>query len=331
MRKLALLLFFGACGSGAPAPAPQFLAGLDKAVRIHCTPFVSETLGFRVSEIKTENDHLLVTYQEERRVVILDDSLHVRRLFQFDKEGPRGVRLPASAAIQDSVLYVVDRPLPRLKRFTLAGVPLEDLRLQFSPVRIAAVRDELAIIPMVYGRYPESLLFSYAHDRIVSLQVRPVDYPDLTLKMLANIQATAVLDAELLMMHQFMVPRGYRWRPGSAPIAVGALLPQEVRKSVGYVPPLPLDEQAMKPVLAVAIDVAADKAGKRFVILTRSGRQLGSHSEKVLIRTTPDLRFTDAFLLPVNAGHLALVDSGRTAVVIDEEDAWFTCPLQQTR
>jgi hypothetical protein len=100
-----------------------------------------------------------------------------------------------------------------------------------------------------------------------------------------------------------------------------------VKNKVGYVPPLPLDEEALRPALAVALSIAAHPDAHNYVILTRSGRTVDGHSEKLLIRTTSKLEFVDAFLLPVNAGELALIDSGKRAIVIDEEDTWHTCRL----
>ena len=204
---------------------------------------------------------------------------------------------------------------------------LPDVRLDFVPARVTSVGSTVVIIPFAMGRYAQSLLYVLDGDVVVPQKIQPQEFANVSVMMLANALSVAELDGRLLLAHQFMMPRAYLWRPGATPAVRAVPLPREVMNSIGYVPPLPLDSAALRPLLAVAVSLAADVSKHRFVFLTRSGRMINGRFEKVLVRTDSALNHLDSFRLPISAGHLALLDAGRTAVLVDEDGGWHTCPL----
>ncbi|MGQ0814139.1 MAG: hypothetical protein ACT4O1_06700 [Gemmatimonadota bacterium] len=329
MRKLALpLILLLACGDD-DAPRVQLLDGIPAKARLACSIADISISGLAVRELGSGADgRLLALLDDDRRVVLLDDQLNTRWSFRFDKEGPKGVAIPTSAVLIDSTLYVVDRQLPRIRRFTVGGTVLSDVELDFVPLRLVNVADRLAIIPAVLGRYPPWLLYVLEGDTAVPQPIQPFDDANVSIKMLGNMMSTAVLNDQLLLVHQYLTPRAYLWRQGSQPRPVTVSLPREFRRSIGYLPPVPLDEAALEPVLAIALAAAADPISNEFLVLMRSGRKLNQHYEKALFRTDAQFNYIDAARLPMNAGHLAVISSRDLAVLIDEEGGWYTCPLR---
>ncbi len=328
IKPALLLLLLVACGN-SESNGVRFVHGLaDRSPRLACKDALTANRGEAVAELKSlTGAKLLAIFPDARRIDILDSDLNAASTLVFDTDGPWGVRIPTSAALIDSVLFVVDRQKPLLRRFTLSGRVLPDVHLNFVPLTIAAVGRRLAITPAVFGRSPGQLLYQLREGQAVSLGIAPWDAANVSVKLIGNMVSMAVLDGKLFIAHQFLTPRAYLWQPDSRPHRVRLPLPEGVRAAVGYVPPLPLDEAAMKPVLVGALAATADPVRKHFLFLTRSGSMLGAHFEKLLIRTDPELNLVDAFRLPVNAGHVALLPERDQVVVIDEEGSWFTCRL----
>ncbi|MGQ0561446.1 MAG: hypothetical protein ACT443_06175 [Gemmatimonadota bacterium] len=328
MRWLALLPFLLACGAGSADDARFIRDFRERAQPLACTPAaVGDSLG-TVAELSARAEGgLLAVFPDDRLVLALNDELVPQRTIVFDADGPRGVATPISAVVLNGILHVIDRQRPLIRRFRQDGTPLSAVELDFLPLHLASAGGRILITPAVVGRYPASLLFVLDRETAEPIDIPVRDFANVAVKMLGNMTATAALGDRLLVAHQFMTPRAYVWRYGSRPEQRPIPLPAELERSVGYVPPLPLDEAALEPVLTVALAASADPVARRFILLTRTGGKRNGHFEKALIRTDSALNFLDAFLLAQNAGHFAYLPRRRVGVLIDDEGRWFTCPL----
>lgn len=328
MRGFALLLLALAGCFISDGPQAQLIDGLPSKPLLNCDSVGLLAGGIPVRELTTMRDsRLLVIPDVGREVQLLNGRLDMEWSFEFDRDGPKGVTIPTSAVLIDSVLYVIDRQIPRIRRFTLGGAVLSDIELDFIPLRLADVAGTLVVIPAVIGRYPPSLLYIMQGDTAVSQHVVPFDDANASIKMLGNVVAPAVLNDRLLMVHQFLTPRAYLWSAGSGTRTLQPPVAREFKGSIGYLPPIPLDESAMEPVLAVALAAAALPASEQFAVLVRSGGKIGERFEKAIVFTDAELNYTDAVRLPMNAGHLAVLHDSDRLVLVDEEGQWHTCPM----
>lgn len=328
MRRFALpLLVLSGC-SFSDGPQPQLLDGLPAKPLLRCASVEPAAGDVPVRELGTTADgRLLVTLETGREVLLLNTRLEKEASFVFDPAGPRGVAIPLSAALIDSVLYVIDVQMPKIRRFTLDGAVLSDIELDFVPQRLVDVNGTLAVIPAVIGRYPSSLLYTMRRDTAISQGIAPFNDPNASIKMLGNLVAVAVLDDRLLLVNQYLTPRAYHWSATSGSRALEAPVAREFKKSIGYIPPIPLDESALEPVLAVALGAASHPGRDQFAVLVRSGAKIGERFEKAIVITDAELNYSHAVRLPMNAGHLAILRDSDRLVLVDEEGQWHTCPL----
>jgi hypothetical protein len=328
MRTLALLLVLTSACNWQGRSRIRYVRGLaEHATSLQCLVAPAPFADQDVAELKAfGTDQLIAVVPGQRRVALIDDSLRVAWSMVFDSVGSQALNVPISATILDSVLYVVDRQKRVLRRFALNGAALTDIPLDFLPVQVNASGGKLFVTPAVLGRYPGSLLYVLRGTTPVAQPVKPRAYSAVSVGMLGNATAVAGLRDEVLILHQFITPRAYIWRDGAVH-RVPVPLATEFRRRVGYVPPLPLDEQALRPMLVVALAAAADSARAKYMLLVRSGRMQRGRYEKALLETDDGLRVNRAFLLPVNAGTFALLASRRTAIALDEENKWYQCPL----
>lgn len=328
MRSFALpLLVLSGC-SFSDGPQPQLLDGLSNKPVLDCESVEAVAGDIPVRELATMADgRLLVTLETGREVLLFNTRLEKEASFVFDPAGPRGVAIPLSAALIDSVLYVVDVQMPKIRRFTLSGAVLSDIALDFVPQRLVDVDGTLAVIPAVIGRYPSSLLYTIQGDKAITQRIAPFDDPNASIKMLGNLLAVAVLGDQLLLVNQYLTPRAYLWSPATGTRALEAPVAREFKESIGYIPPIPLDESALEPVLAVALSAASHPARDQFAVLLRSGAKIGERFEKAVVITDAELNYLDAVRLPMNAGHLAILRDSDRLVLVDEEGQWHTCPL----
>lgn len=327
MRKLALLLLtIVACGEHEPEV--RLLSGLHDKPVLPCEPRETRLTGFSVKELSNDADGALhVLLDDERSFHRLDGSLQPTWTLQFDEHGPRGARAPTSAVIMDSVVYLVDRPLPRLKRFALDGRPLTGVELPFIPLELVRHNDDLLVLPAVMGDHPENLVYRLSGERLAPEPLKPYEARHATIKAVANMLAPAVLHDRVLLVHEFVTPTAYLWRGSNAPVRIPAPVAREFASSVGYEPPMPPAAGTMERMLAVALAVTARPAAGEFLVLARSGFNGPGHQEKILLRMDSAFQYLDAYRVDMNAGFLAMMPDSQGIVLVDEEYNWHTCRL----
>lgn len=328
-REIALLTLTLTACANAPESTVDFVRlDASNTTPATCSEVNTPMTGATLAQLAAvSSDRIIAVFPEERQVALLDDSLHVVWTRTFDSVGPRGVAEPIGSALLDSVLFVIDQQRPVLRRFDPDGEPLATINLNFVPAAIAVAAGKLLVIPAVIGRFPTSLLYILEGDSLRAARITPANFDNVSVKMLGNLLAIAPSSRGAVLIHQFLTPRAYEWAPNE-PIRTLALpLPAAARRSVGYVPPVPLDSAALHPALVAAIAAARDDRQNGYVILTRSGKKLRTASEKVLLLTDSMLQFRAARSLPVNAGHLAMLSRRNAAVVVDEEGRWHTCSM----
>jgi hypothetical protein len=327
MKPVVLPLLLLAIGCQKAADSPAFVDGLDRAP-IACTEHASLNMPGTAGEISAAGDTALAAlFPDAGTVLLLNQRLDVVRRLQLDEHGPRGVSDPSSVLMRDSLLYVADAKGQKILSFDWTGRVTSFTRTDFVPIQLAAVGEDIAIAPAVIGRFPGTLLYTMRDNNLTRREVPTIDFADVTLKGLGNrIRMLSTADG-LVLIHQFFTPRAWLWQnnelfPLQVPLASG------VRSAVGYRPPLPLDEEALRPALVVANDAARGPDGE-LLILTRSGAIRRGGFEKAILRTSSDLAYLSGYRLPVNAGLMAYLAAPRKIVLVDDEDRWYTCALPQ--
>jgi hypothetical protein len=327
MSKLALLLLPGlfACDRSA-APEPVFIDGIDSAPLLACTEHDGTMMPGSPLELATLNDTVVAAlFADARTFVLLDSSLTELRRVEFAKDGPNGVLDPASVLIHGDSLYVADAKGERVTVLDWNGRAGRSVRTEFTPLQVIRHGDDVAVVPAVIGRFPGTLLFDLRGNNLVRRTVPVVDFPDLTTKALGNRVKLLALGDELLLLHQFFTPRALRIADG-LPRELRVPLPNAARRAIGYRPPLPLNDEALRPALVVANDAVVTERNE-ILMLVRSGRSKGDRFEKAIMRTDSLLNYLTAYRLPVGAGLLGYFPRNRLALVVDEEDQWHTCVL----
>ena len=322
---LLLLLFLGGCNERAATP-PVFIDDVARAPLLACT----ERDGLRMPGSATELSRLgdtavVALFGEARTVLLLNDSLRVLRQVELAREGPHGVADPASVVADGDSLLIADAEEQRLSVLDWSGNRRGVMEVDFAPIHIARAGNRIAIAPAVMGRFPGTLLFSLRHGEIVREDVSVVEFADLTTKALANRVKLLPVPDGLVVLHQFFTPRALHITDnGQRELRVP--LASALKRSVGYVPPLPLNDEALEPALMVASD-AAVAGDNELLLLVRTGRSDGDNFEKAIMRTDNQLNFMAAYRLPAYPGLLGYLPRTRTAVLVDEEDRWYTCRL----
>jgi hypothetical protein len=303
-----------------------------KSVEVECSvvPF-PEGRGAEVTYLTSVGDSAVLALSgESREVFLLDPELRTKWSVLFDRQGPRGLLNPQAAAlVADSLLYVVDRPSLALDVFDLRGSPKEDLDVGIQPDRIASTPGGLVVTSLLAPVRRGSLARFVSWDgQTRDLPVDPLRFSDWRLETLANLmEVVSYPGGRIVLAHRFFEPRAFLTddvRRGSfTPVAIP--LPDGLARSVGFQPVPPFEEEELKRILPPVIDAAADTETGDFLYLTRSGRRLGEHFEKAIIRVTPDFRYRASYLLPVNGGLFAYRSRERESIVVDDWGRWHTC------
>jgi hypothetical protein len=321
---LLLLLLFWSCRDRREV-APVFV-DLDHAVVLACSEYDGLAMPGAATELSRSGDSAVVAlFGEARTILLLDDSLTVLRRLVLTRDGPDGVHDPVSIIERGDSLIIAEAEGQRLSVFDWSGVRRHSAETDFAPLQIVTAGDRIAIAPAVVGRFPGTLLFNWRDGRIQREAVGVVEFPDLTTKALGNRVRLLPVHDGLIVLHQFFTPRALHITDsGLRTLAVPLARP--LKAAIGYVPPLPLNDEALRPALVVAND-AAVADDRELLLLVRTGRRTGDRFEKAIMRTDHSLNFISAHRLPVSPGLLTYLPRSRTAVLVDEEDRWFTCPL----
>jgi hypothetical protein len=277
--------------------------GIEHAPLHACVQNAVDLPGSATELSRAGDSAVVALFKDARAVLQLDDQLRVLRRVELAQHGPHGVEDPVSVLVRADSLFIADAEGQRIGVFDWSGAR------------------QRAII----GRFPGTLLFRLAEDTVIRREVGPVEFADLTVKALGNRVKLLPMRDGLIILHQFFTPRARYLSAGgqrelAVPLAAG------LRKAIGYVPPLPLNDEALQPALVVANDAALAE-NNQLLLLARTGRTRGDHFEKAILRTDSLLHFLSAYRLTASPGLMAYLPRTRTVVLVDEEDRWFTCPL----
>lgn len=327
MPKLVLLLLVVLCACGEPPQVQTaFIDGVETAPLLECTALDGANMPGSPIELSAIGDTAIAAlFDDARTLLLLDSRLRVLRRVDFARAGPNAALAPASVAIHADSLFIADAKGERIIVFDWLGRAARTIRTDFAPVQIVRRADGFAVVPAVVGRFPGTLLFELRAGGVIRRDVAVVDFPDLTTKALGNRVKLLAVGDRLLLLHQFFTPRALLiGEHGQNLLRVP--LPAGARKAVGYVPPLPLNDEALRPALVVANDAAVTEK-KEILMLVRSGRQRGDGFEKAIMRADSALNFVAAYRLPVGAGLLGYVAREHAVVVVDDDDQWHRCTL----
>ena len=203
--------------------------------------------------------------------------------------------------------------------------------MAFPPDAVAAFGEGLLISRLALQDGPASLLYHLGSRGLTGLEVPPFPVQDWRLRALANaLELSIAPTGRAVAAHRNLIPRVYvgqltqdalpgPWKTLPLP------LPGEARRWWGPIPTSPPEEGGgwLTPVLAALLLPGTDE----YVYLTRSGRELSGHSEKVVLKVDVDFRYMGGIRLEMNAGFMALDPDGPALLLVDEADRWFRCEL----
>lgn len=335
MRKSILfsLSFLAGCGGDAPTTAPTYAIVPEvpgDAARVQCERVELE--GFPApTEIRLTNDSTWTVLDAAgRQVVELDDVLRVRSRTTFAAAGPGSADHAVSvAALGDTAWAVADRSGLRIVLLSRAGRELATIPLDFVPHSIEPLPDgALLVTAMPFGTKPPSLAVRISADSAAPLPLPRRSYQDMTVNALGNTALVETLsDGSALVIHQFLSPRAFRLGADGAVTTLTVPTPAGTRHTIEYVPHSPITEDQMPKTLLPAMAVSVDRGRREVHLLTRSGRELDGRPERVVLRLTEELAFLQGFLLDVPAAGLVYLPRTERAIVFDDEDRFFSCPL----
>jgi hypothetical protein len=323
---LLLLLFLWSCRDRTDDAAPIFHDEIERAPVLACTEHDALAMPGAAAELSASGDTAVVAlFADARTVLLMDDALRVRARVELAQHGPDGIADPVSVIAEGDSLVIADAEAQQISVFDWSGTRLSSMATEFAPLQLVRAGDRIAIAPAVVGRFPGTLLFTLRAGRVQREEVGVVEFPDLTTKALGNRVRLLPSPAALIVLHQFFTPRALRissreQRTLRVPLARG------MAGTLGYIPPLPLNDEALEPALVVAND-AAPAGSNEFLLLVRTGRRASDRFEKAVLRTDSLLQLKAAYRLPISPGLMSYLPRSRTAVLVDEEDRWYTCKL----
>ena len=330
MRKSILLplLVVGCSGDAEHAGyrvVPRFV---DRSASVRCEPV--DVGAAAVDVLRTVTDStVLVLDAAARRVTELGDDLRPRWTLEYAEHGPGAVARPVAATLVGDTVAVVVRDGLRLVLLTRSGRPLHEQPLEFVPNAIAASGDELLITPMPLGAVPPSLLFRFHDGRLDEVPVPRRPYADMMVGAMGNATLVESLaDGSALVVHQLLRPRAFRVSADRAVVApLTVPTPDGTIALADAVPRAPITEEQFDRLLVPAMALSVDRARGEAYLLTRSGRTVDGRRERAILRTDDRLRYLASYLLDVNAVHMAVLPRRGAALVADDADRFFLCPI----
>lgn len=330
MRKSILLLLLASACTAADAADHTVVNGfLEQAIAVGCEPVDLGTIA--VEELRTATDSsFLVLDAAQRRVTEFADDLRPRWSLEYDEVGPAAVDRPISATLLgDTAVAIAARGGLKLVVLDRAGALIRARSLPFMPGPVTATANgNLLVAAVPLGATPASLLFRLHDDELEALPVPRRPFADMTVGALGNSTRVEPLDTTVLVVHQFLAPRAFRVAPATGSVAAVALpTPDATADRIGYVPSPPVSEAQLGEMLTPAIAVGVDRLRGEVYLLTRSGRQVDGRWERALLRLDRDLGFLAGYTLDAHAVHLAVLPRRQAALVVDDMDRSYLCPL----
>lgn len=331
MRKsILLLLLLTACsGDGEEATyhlVPDFA---DRATPVTCAP--ADLGEVAIEELRAATDtSFIVLDAAQRRVTEFSDDLRPMWSLEYDEYGPAAVDRPVSAALlADSAVAIVARGGLKLVILGRDGRLIHAERLDFVPHAVAATGDELLITAVPMGGSPGSLLFRFSGGAMEEVAVPPREYADMLVAALGNQAAVETLaDGDALVVHRILAPRAFRVAADRATIAsVPVPTPDATAERIPFVPRAPVTTAQAGDMLVPALAMSVDRRRDEAYLLTRSGREVDGRWQRAILRADEHLGFLGAYTLDPMAVHMAILSRRRAAVVGDDLDRIYLCPL----
>lgn len=331
LRSLSLSggLLWGCGGGGGSGPSfVSDFVGRSEAASCEAVGPPGGALRSVASVRAAGDSALVVLHDVEREVALYDAGGRERARVRFRKEGPLRVAEPRDAAWHGGTFYLADRGGRRIKLLRADGTDGGEIDLPFAPERVAVTEAGVAIAPLVLGAGEDELLYLWRGGELRPGGVPVARVGGWRLAAMANqVGLVPLSDGRILVAHQFIVPGAYVVGAGGAVTEVSLPLSDGVRRAFGGFPRPPFTEEELQALPAPLLDGAADRQSGEFLFLTRSGRRIGDHHEKAVVRVDRDFRFLRSYLLPMNGGFLGYLSSSRAAWIVDADDAWHRCEL----
>lgn len=332
MRESILFLLFVAvaCDSGGE---PGY-AVIDDFSR-RATPLSCEVVDLgveaAVSELRLANDSTWTLLDAPGlQVMTFDDHLALLDRTPLQAAGPGAAPNPTSVVLLgDTALVVAARGEPRIVMLTRAGEEIVSTPLEFIPHSLAAVGSGAVLItPMPFGTRPPTLLMRWEGGAVGPVAVPKRSYDDMMISALGNATLVESLpDGSALVVHQFLQPRAFRVAAGGEAEALVLPTPDGTRDQIAYVPRAPITEDQLGLTLVPAMAMSVDRGRSHVYLMTRSGREVADRAERAILRLSEGLEFMDGFTLPVVAGSMIYLPRREAALVVDDSDTFFLCPL----
>ena len=323
-----VMLLLAACGGEEPVVLIHDFAGRSDASTCASLPG-PDPAPASVTQLQPHTDStFLLIDADAREVGVLDAGARRLATIEFTEDGPLGVAsLTDAAQSGDTLLVLADGGRRRLRGFDPAGRDLWMVELPFPPQRLAFAGERLLIAAAGMDTRLPSLVYELSGREAVPTRVPFATNADALGRMFLNfVTLQGYPDGTALVAHQFVQPRAWRIDAEARASFLDVPVPEQVVASLGYLPPIPFREEDLERIAAPVIASAADPRSGGLLYLTRSGRKLGGHTEKALVRVDRDLRYVGSRLLAVNAVALAyLPGAPEIAIVVDDEQNWFRC------
>ncbi len=323
------IVFWTACGN-AEAPL-RFVhpSGLEPALPCTTLPNFANT-GVVADLINVDDTSFAAVYPDERRLTVYNASFRAVRSFEFDPDGPRGVRRPVSAAITDTAVYVADDARSLIRRFDLAGNDRGTVRLPFIPRRVRLSSNQLLVTPLVAGGSPAELVFRIEHNRARPLGAPIARYDDINLNTLANMTSIAAFPDRVVVMHEMVVPFGYVINTAGEPALTRRFtvpVAATERDRLERLPRGAVSEKNVNELVIVAFAAAADPGSGAAYYVTRSGDGQRRPYQKLVIELDSLLEPVRAFSIDAQPHQLAYLAARHSLISVDANSQWSECRL----
>jgi hypothetical protein len=329
MRKLLLITACAACGNATSAP--RVMPASAWRAPLQCTRLAALHDVGAVSDLVAVSDtSVAALYADDRRLVVYDARLRTIRSLQFDKDGPRGVLRPVSAAIADSMIFVADDARSLIRRFDPLGNGRGTIRLPFIPRRLRLSGSTLLVTPLIAGGSPAQLLFRVDGTKVRALPAPIARYDDINVNTLANLTSIAAFPDRVVVLHELVVPFGYVMGTTTTTGFVrrfGVPVPAAERRSLGKLPSSPVSEQNANELAVIAFAAAPDMATSSVYYVTRTGNGRDRKYRKLLVHMDSALNVKRVFPIDVHPHHLAYLAGRGSVIAVDARDQWSECRL----
>jgi hypothetical protein len=329
MRKILLITACAACGNATSGP--RVIPESAWHAPLQCARLAAaDDLGPVSDLVAVSDTSFAAVYPDDRRLVVYDASLRAIKSLQLDKDGPRGVLRPVSAAIADSMIYLADDARSLIRRFDPLGNDRGTIHLPFIPRRVRLSGGALLVTPLIAGGSPAQLLFRVDGSKVRSLPVPIARYGDINVNTLANLTSVAALPDRVILMHELVVPFGYVISTATTTGFVrrfGVPIPATERRTVGKLPSSPVSEKNANELAVIGFAAAPDGATSSVYYVTRTGNGRDRRYRKLLVHMDSALNIKRVFPINVNPHHLAYLARRGSVITADARDQWSECRL----